>query len=137
MFQPFRNIFGGGSSIFYQPVDNPALVTSFGVLIARGIIRKENAREILIEVGIFKSIDVSKQTLHIPLSKEVILNAREWKSPNDAIYKMGGAWWMNEAALRCDLLSAFFTGDEQRAITEKIQKTRTSPPLDPAYMDPV
>ena len=91
MFQPFRNIFGGGSSIFYQPVDNPALVTSFESLV-RGIIRKENAREILIEVGIFKSIDVSKQTLHIPLSKKLSLMQREWKSPNDAIYKNG--WLM-------------------------------------------
>lgn len=119
------------TSIHYQVVDNPLLVTSFGILIAKGIIRKENAREILIEIGIFKSIDPPKQVMHNPLFKEVVIEAKNWKSPNDGIYKMFGSWWITETSLRCDLLAAHFTEDEQRAIADRIKNRRARLPLDP------
>ena len=104
----------------FQRVENQALSVSFGFLIATGVIRKENARELLIELGIYRFIDVKKQQLIASLAEEVISVTKNWKSPNDGIYKMGGAWWMLEAANRCDSLSCFFTPEEQYRIAEKL-----------------
>lgn len=130
MFYAFRDNFSQEYCPRYKIVDNPALVVSFGILIAKGILRKENAREILIEIGIFKSIDASKQCLIPLLADEVIRLTKDWKSPNDAIYKMTGAWWMEEATLRCSIIAAFFTQQEQLSILDILQKTPTRPPLD-------
>ena len=105
----------------FQRVENQALSVSFGFLIATGVVRKENAREILIELGIYRFIDVKKQRLITALAEEVITATKRWKSPNDGIYKMGGAWWMLEAANRCDSLSCFFTDAEQWLIVEKLR----------------
>ena len=104
----------------FQRVENQALSVSFGFLIATGVVRKENARELLIELGIYRFIDVKKQQLVAALAEEVISVTKKWESPNDGIYKMGGAWWMLEAANRCDSLSCFFTPEEQYRIAEKL-----------------
>jgi len=104
----------------FQREENQALSVSFGFLIATGVVRKENAKELLIELGIYRFIDVKKQQLIASLAEEVISVTKNWKSPNDGIYKMGGAWWMLEAANRCDSLSCFFTPEEQYRIAEKL-----------------
>lgn len=116
------------SDIFYTPIENKELTTAMGVLIARGILRKENAREILIHLGIYRFVDIRKQVLHVHLMDEILLEVKKWKSPNDGIYKMGGAWWMQEATERCVAISAFFNMEEQKSISDILfQRRRKSP----------
>jgi len=106
----------------YEIIPATELRISLGVLVAEGTFRKENVREILIFLGIFKEVLPETSRVLIPILYNFLVEDSKLYAGRVILKDISPEWPLWEALDRAISISHIWTKEEQEEIIKRLRQ---------------